>query len=111
MATHDISEGGIAAALAEMGFGGNCGVEVNLKKIATLRPDLVFFNETPGTFLVEVEDAIAAKKLFSGVPYFVIGKTTSGSSIKVSFGSRQVSNLQTEKLKKAWQKPMEELFH
>ena len=111
MSIHDISEGGIATALAEMCFGGDCGAEIDLKKIASLRPDLTFFNETPGTFLVEVENQSVAKRLFNKIPHYIIGKTHQNKIINVNFGPKSLCSTSIEELKRFWQKPMEEIFH
>src|SRR3989339_148670 len=131
LSCHDISEGGLAAALAEMCFGGNCGTEVDLSSVVTqtdtpgvksgrhhedtpgvnLRPDFILFSETAGTFLVEVENPQIAKKLFTGIPYAIFGKTVADKTISVFSGSKNLCNLDLDKLKNAWQKPMREIFH
>ncbi|MHC4578222.1 MAG: phosphoribosylformylglycinamidine synthase subunit PurL [Planctomycetota bacterium] len=49
-ACHDLAEGGLAVAAAEMAIGGNCGVR--------LRTDVNLFSESPSRFLLEVEDDI-----------------------------------------------------
>ena len=131
-ACHDISEGGLVAALSEMCFGGNCGAKINLSSIATqtytpgvesgrnlentpgvnkVRPDFILFSETAGTFLVEVENPQIAKKLFTGIPYAIFGKTVADKTISVFSGSKNLCNLDLDKLKNAWQKPMREIFH
>ena len=46
-ACHDISEGGIAVALAEMCFGNTIGADINL---GNQRPDFFLFAETAGCF-------------------------------------------------------------
>ena len=111
LACHDISEGGIAAALAEMCFGGDCGASIDLKKIASSRADFILFNETSGIFLVEVENEKAAQKLFGGLLHCIIGKTTSDNFINVRNGSKKLAQILVNRLKTAWQKPMKELFH
>jgi phosphoribosylformylglycinamidine synthase len=111
LACHDISEGGLAAALSEMCIGGGNGAEVDLSKVSKGRADFTLFNETPGTFLVEVEDEKTAKKIFAGVPHVVVGKTIPNKKIKVNLGSKNLVNLPVERLKTAWQKPMKEIFH
>ena len=54
-ACHDVSEGGLAVALAEMAIGGDCGVRVD----ALPHPDPVtsWFSESTGRFLCEVAPA------------------------------------------------------
>ena len=111
LACHDISEGGLAVALSEMCFGGECGAEVDLSKISKARSDFVLFNETAGTFLVEMEDEAVAKKLFSSVPYRIIGKTKKISTIDIKDKTKTLCSLSIGRLKIAWQKPMIEIFH
>lgn len=76
-----------------------------------LRPDFVLFNETPGTFLVEVENEKIAKQLFTKVSYSIIGKTISDNSIRVNLGSKKLCLAPVDSLKQSWQKPMKEIFH
>ena len=109
LAAHDISEGGLATALAEMCFGGDCGANISLP--SKLRPDFFLFSETPATFLVEVKNPQTAKRLFSKVPHQVIGQTAAGGVIRVNQNSKNICTISVGKLKWAWQKPMKEIFH
>lgn len=125
LSVHDISEGGLAGALAEMCFGGDCGASIDLSPFNTpgvksrrrtentpgVRPDFVLFNETPATFVVEVESPSIAKKLFAKVPHFILGQTVASQSITITQGSKKIINLSVNMLKKAWQRPMKEIFH
>lgn len=123
MSCHDISEGGLAAAFAEMCFGGNCGAQIDLSVIMNkrlshpersegpTRPDFILFNETPATFLVEVENEKIAKELFSKVPHYILGQTVASRSITVTQGSKKIASVNVNTLKNAWQKPMKEIFH
>lgn len=110
LSCHDVSEGGIAAAIAEMSFGGGFGAEIDLSHISRSRPDFIFFNETAGTFFVEVADEKTAKRLFNDVPHSIIGKTVSNPTIRVLYGKERVAESTLARLKKAWQRPMKEIF-
>ncbi len=58
-ACHDLSEGGLAVAAAEMAFGGNLGMDLDLVKVPAtgrLNETSLLFSETPSRFLVEVPD-------------------------------------------------------
>src|SRR3990167_10034019 len=105
LACHDISEGGLATALAEMCFGADFGATIDLSSMKT-RPDLVLFAETAGCFLAEVKDEATAEKLFTKVPRKVLGKTKKEKSIRVSQGSKKICEVSVSQLKLAWQKPM-----
>ena len=101
---HDISEGGLATAICEMAFGGNIGAKIDLPK--NTRRDFFLFSETPATFILEVENKKTAKKVLKNIPYQILGKTIEQKSV---IFNRESINL--EELKKAWQKPMKEIFH
>ena len=72
-ACHDLSEGGLAIAAAEMAIGGDLGVRID----TAIDP----FNESPSRFLLEVEDDIGIGT--------VIGEVTEARTI--DFTSWQVS--------------------
>lgn len=77
LSAHDISEGGLAVALAEMTFGATVGVSVNGS--TALRPDVYLFSETGGFVLEVPRDQVKnLKALFeaASVPIFGIGDTT-----------------------------------
>ncbi|MGM9911368.1 MAG: phosphoribosylformylglycinamidine synthase subunit PurL [Lacticaseibacillus absianus] len=93
---HDLSEGGLAATLAESSFGHDIGAEI--------KSDLTsaeFFSETPGRLLVSVrpaDEAEFAKAL--GEDAVKIG-TTGGSTLKVQLAD-QTAELSVAELKDIW---------
>lgn len=108
-ACHDVSEGGVAGAIAEMCFGGDCGVELDYKLHS--RPDFFLFNETAGMFVVEVENPEKAQELFCNVPHMVLGKTDANKSFSVKINGQQLFSAAVGDLKDVWQEPMKRLFH
>ncbi|WP_066638900.1 phosphoribosylformylglycinamidine synthase subunit PurL [Desulfolucanica intricata] len=108
LACHDISEGGLAAALAEMCFGGKVGAEIVIPKGE--KAEYHLFNETAGCFIVEIPAEIAAEELFAGVPYTVIGTTTAKQSVSVSNAGNVLFDIPLSSLKTAWQEPMKGVF-
>jgi phosphoribosylformylglycinamidine synthase II len=58
---HDLSTGGLLAAAAEMCFGGDLGLELEMRVIGDLRSDVKLFSESNGRWLVEVENGKAGK--------------------------------------------------
>jgi phosphoribosylformylglycinamidine synthase len=64
-ACHDLSEGGLAVAAAEMALAGGLGLEIDLARIPTdlpadqAHPALLLFSESNGRWLVEVDPADA----------------------------------------------------
>jgi phosphoribosylformylglycinamidine synthase II len=107
LSCHDISEGGLVAAVSEMAFGGDCGVEVDINGEATEEQQL--FNETAGCLIVEVEDVQTAQELFSGVPHQIIGKTFEDKYLRIKKGTR-ARGIGIDRLKAAWKSPLEELL-
>ncbi len=103
-ACHDVSEGGIITALFEMCLGGAVGAEIKIENKD--RPDYFLFNETAGCFIAEVANEKVARSLFKNVPYSILGKTQSKQTISAT----PIFSVEVEKLKKVWQKPLEEVF-
>jgi phosphoribosylformylglycinamidine synthase len=112
LSCHDISEGGLAAAISEMCIGANFGASIDIAEIdSKTRPDLILFSETTGTFLVEVESRKIARKLFSKVPHVILGETIKDKKIFVISAKKIITAPSLPQLKSAWQKPMKEIFH
>ncbi|MCL2766592.1 MAG: AIR synthase-related protein [Peptococcaceae bacterium] len=108
LACHDISEGGMGAALAEMGFGGGLGVSIKLPENETAEQFL--FNETAGCFLTEIPAGIDPKQLFPDVLCQVIGYTIDNPVITLEQSGNQLFSINLDKLNAAWQQPMKEVF-
>ena len=111
LSCHDISEGGMAAALAEMSFGGGVGVDISLDSFGDVHPEEVLFSETAGCFIIEMASEADIKKHFAGIPYVVIGTSTSEQSVSVSRNGKNIFSVSLQSLKSAWQQPMKEIFH
>ncbi|MBI1795009.1 MAG: phosphoribosylformylglycinamidine synthase subunit PurL [Chloroflexi bacterium] len=81
--SHDLSEGGLAVAAAEMCIGGRLGIDLTLDRVPLQTP-LSLFGETTGCLLVEIAPAnIAAFELiFKDLPLIKIGQVTSDSILK-----------------------------
>lgn len=105
-----IGEGGIITTIIQMCFGGDCGVNIDIGKVAAKRADFALFNETAGCFVVEVESEEEAKELFNNVPYSILGKTTKERIIAVSAGEEELFTADLYDLKEAWQRPMKEVL-
>lgn len=109
LACHDVSEGGIIGAISEMAFGGDCGVKLNLDSNLK-RPDMFLFNETAGTFVVEVKDEQTAERLFGDIPHIELGETTKDKMIVAKIGDKELFMTATDELKLAWKQPIEAIF-
>ncbi len=75
---HDLSEGGLAVAAAEMCIGGRLGLDVVATSVAP-------FTEVNGCLLVEVSPANAAafEAQFANLPFEKIGEVTSNPILKL----------------------------
>lgn len=93
-AVHDVGEGGILWALAEMTFGGSSGgAEVTIPSGAS-RPEEILFGEGAGRVLLEMDEAavVGTEGLAqeAGVAFSRIGKT-GGNELRLSCGDAQAS--------------------
>ncbi|MEM2995043.1 MAG: phosphoribosylformylglycinamidine synthase subunit PurL [Candidatus Bathyarchaeia archaeon] len=87
-ACHDLSEGGLGVAAAEMAFAGGYGMELYLAKVPRLnlnRNDFILFSESNSRFLVEVSPKAKQEfeSLMKGVPHAEIGRVTKASRLCV----------------------------
>ncbi|HEC95138.1 MAG TPA: phosphoribosylformylglycinamidine synthase II, partial [Thermoplasmatales archaeon] len=108
---HDISEGGLAVALAEMALGGNKGVKVEIQGIGknTLREDVVLFSESNTRWLIEVEETMGEtieKHLqMNNIPVARIGNVD-GENIVISSGNKTLINMDVDEARKTWHEPL-----
>jgi len=104
LATHDLSEGGLAVALAEMAFSGKAGLKIELENMPAAKQCTlaeILFGETPGRLLMEVApEHIAAVKAAGGI---VIGETTGERWLHITNRSSTVIDLAIADLKTIWQ--------
>lgn len=113
-ACHDLSEGGLAVALAEMCFAGEFGARVSLGALsaqvgATADPAWLLFAESNTRFVVEVtpENVAVLREAFAGLPLVELGEVTSAPDFIVTDGGdREVIRAAWADLKECWQKPL-----
>ena len=99
LSCHDIADGGVASALAEMTFGNGIGCDVEIETDLSL--DKILFSETGGFILeVSTHNVTRVREGFSeyGQTIINIGKTNFSNSIKLN----RVINLDLDKAKDAW---------
>ncbi|MDP6959793.1 MAG: AIR synthase-related protein, partial [Planctomycetota bacterium] len=113
-ACHDLSEGGLAVAAAEMAFAGELGIRLNLENVSRSadlsREDTLLFSESPSRFLVEVRgrDVDQFEDLMEGVPCSAIGEVVSGKDFTIrGQGGSKLVNLTIGEMKEAWKKPLQ----
>ena len=104
LSCHDLSEGGLAVAAAEMAFAGGVGVEIELSEGDTLT---TLFSESNTRFLVEIRasDVGPLASILNSLPHRAIGKTVSTSTVIVTTAAGEIK-ASLEELKSAWQLPL-----
>ncbi len=100
---HDLSDGGLAVAIAEMCIGGQIGADIDIGQIAELRGDLKLFSESNTRWLVEVEPARAPmfESLFGELALFQIGEI-GGDELTIIDNESQLLKLKVSLLENAW---------
>jgi phosphoribosylformylglycinamidine (FGAM) synthase-like enzyme len=107
-ACHDLSEGGLAVAAAEMAFAGGCGVDLDLRDVprkGVSRDDFVLFSESNSRFLLEVSDTDrnVFENLFSGKPHAEIAKVTKTPRLRaVGLTGKVVLDARIDDLRASW---------
>ncbi|WEK53615.1 MAG: phosphoribosylformylglycinamidine synthase subunit PurL [Candidatus Cohnella colombiensis] len=100
---HDLSEGGLAAALAESGFGRGLGADVSFE--TNLRPDLALFSESQSRILLsakpEKADALANALKAAGIKVQLLGKV-SGDRLTISVGGHVAIDATVAELRHEW---------
>ena len=113
-ACHDLSEGGLAVAAAEMAFAGGLGANLRLDAVPTgaavLAPAAVLFSESNTRFLCEVASANAEsfESLLAGIPHARVGETTDDRRMRIMSVDAEPAMLDAsiDELKEAWQRPL-----
>ncbi|QJX00972.1 phosphoribosylformylglycinamidine synthase subunit PurL [Frigoriglobus tundricola] len=107
-ACHDLSEGGLAVAAAEMCFAGGIGADITGLP-GELSDEAKLFSESPTRFLVEVKpaDASAFEATFAGLPVARVGVTLSDTRLRIAGANGEwLVWVKLATLKEAWQKPL-----
>jgi len=109
-ACHDLSEGGLAVAAAEMAFAGGLGADLTgLAAPANAPDEIMLFAESTTRFLLEVEagSASALELCFTSVPLLRIGQTLKEPRLRIAGRSGTwVVWANLADLKEAWQGPL-----
>ncbi len=103
-ACHDLSEGGLSVAAAEMCIGGRLGLDLHLAGLPGGDPLRACFGETTGCLLVEVPAAHARafEAYFSGLHCLPIGAVSSQLSLRITHGQQTLLDLPVNSLLAAW---------
>jgi phosphoribosylformylglycinamidine synthase len=108
-ACHDLSEGGLTAAAAEMAFAGGLGAKIDVRAMAvsetSMVPTVRLFSESNTRFLCEVQPqrAAAFEQALSGLPFANIGQVTSNARLVMNDDEALLIDADIFELKEAWQ--------
>ncbi|HEY3278526.1 MAG TPA: AIR synthase-related protein [Syntrophorhabdaceae bacterium] len=113
---HDVSDGGLACALAESAFAGGLGIDADLKLApfaGIFRDDFLLFSESQSRFVLSVREADypLLATLLKGVPSAVVGKVRKDEKFLIK-GINGTTLIDTgiEDLRAAWEKPFKVNF-
>ncbi len=107
-ACHDLSEGGLSVAAAEMAITGDLGIEIDLSKVPEVdckRDDTLLFSETNSRFLIEVPEQaqVQFEKCFKKCIFARIGHITNHPHVIIhGRGERYIVDISTDTLRSAW---------
>lgn len=112
-ACHDLSDGGLGVAAAEMAFAGDLGMELHLDKVPLGEPmgrdDSILFSESNTRFLVEVspQQSKQFEDMMTGADFAEVGRVTPGRLLEVyGLNGDTVLSAEIGELKEAWQRPL-----
>ena len=109
---HDLSEGGLAVAAAEMSFAGGLGINLDVGRMIECpvhNPAVRLFSESNTRFLIEVEpeNAVVFESGFADLPYARLGVVTADRMVVLRDGGNTLIRDTLDSLKESWQKPLD----
>ncbi len=111
---HDMSEGGLAVAVAEMAFAGGLGASVDLAAVPLGeridRSDIILFSESNSRFVVEVAESCADEfeRKLADVACARVGSVNDTQALRVTgLSGDVVLSLGIEELRAAWKRPLD----
>jgi len=111
LAGHDCSEGGLAGAVAEMGFSMKAGIDLSLS--GDLPAATALFSESNARIVIEADPAHADQlaTAFAGCSFTKIGVTTDAhANLKISVADKLVLDEPMAELKAAWKNGLVEHY-
>ena len=112
-ACHDVSDGGLGVALAEMCIGGNLGASIDLDRVRTALPEtnpsILLYSESPGRFVVSVrqEQQEAFEALFAGQAWACLGEVCEEPVLSFFSNGQCLFSDEVSELRQAWQKTLQ----
>ena len=110
---HDVSDGGVAAAVAEMAIGGNCGARLDLAMLpaevtatGAARDMALAFTETPGRFICEVPATTVERfeAVVDGLPWAWVGEVLAEPVLTITGTTGGSVRMPVDDLSHAWRR-------
>jgi phosphoribosylformylglycinamidine synthase len=107
-ACHDLSDGGLAVAAAEMAIGGRTGLEIDLGAVPVTDTDIpllaLLYGESAGRFLVSVpaDRRDAFERLMAGQHMGLLGRVQAHGEVRMTRRNRTVLSENVEELARAF---------
>jgi phosphoribosylformylglycinamidine synthase len=111
-ACHDLSEGGLAVAAAEMAFAGGYGIELDLGKVpfkGLNRDDFVLFSESNSRFFVEISRKTKEEfeTVLKGRVFAEIGRVTKSPQLRIrGLSGKVVVDVSLNDLMASWRRTL-----
>ncbi len=101
---HDLSDGGLATALAESLFGTNLGAEVDLSVFENLTTEAKLYSESHSRFVVSIspENKQEFEKIFGNFAFY-LGKLNDSGNLSIKENSRTIIEMSVDQLEKSAQ--------
>jgi phosphoribosylformylglycinamidine synthase len=116
LSTHDVSEGGLGVALAEMAFSGKGGLEIDLCSLpidATAGKAALLFGESPSRLILEVAPGKLERlsEIFAGLPFAALGHATPDHrQLRIEWGKEILLDEAIAELKTIWKSGLAQYY-
>jgi len=103
LSCHDLSEGGLGVAIAEMCIGGGRGAKCELSQVGSLRPDATLFSESNTRWLVEVppHQEESFSEHMKGCEISKLG-TVEEERLEIFYHGDELINIPLSDMRQAW---------
>lgn len=110
-ACHDISDGGLASAIAEMCIGGGIGAIIDVSSLGKYSDEVLLFYEGFSRYVLEVEKRHEKKFISAtrGVPRKKIGRV-GGKDMTINNRKKEILSVSVEELRDTWSKVLWEIM-
>jgi len=105
---HDVSDGGLAVALAETALAGRLGMDIDLAPLGIENDVIALFSESQSRFVVTIPERQAAmfEQLFRGLACRCVGKVYDEPRFRVRHGKCVRVDAALAQLEAAWKRPL-----